>query len=124
MRWFWFPGGWRAGGGDAPRPPTADCSFSLEQMRRSGPDLWHRLSQDAELVAPATAAPTTSKRRVVTPPPAAPSAVKNFIDTEVFGKMVKDGIHSPKRSSDGEFLRRVTLDLTGEIAAPDTGNPF
>ncbi len=38
--------------------------------------------------------------------------------------MVKDGIHWTKRSSDGEFLRRVTLDLTGEIPAPDTVKAF
>src|ERR1700758_3204321 len=96
-------------------PPASDCPFSLEQMHKSGPELWHRLSQDAELVAPAAAAPAssagTSRRHAVAPVPGLPFVSRNFIDDEIFGKMVKDGVHWTTRSSDAEFLRRVTLDL-------------
>ena len=108
---------------DAPPPPTADCTLSLLPAHRSGSELWHRLSQSAELVAP-SAAPSTGKRRVVTPPPSVAFEAKNFIDTEVFGKMVKNGIHWTTASSDAELLRRVTLDLTGEIPDPDTVKAF
>lgn len=40
---------------------------------------------------------------------------KSFVDVRIFGKMQQDRIpHSPL-SSDAEFLRRVSLDLTGRI---------
>jgi hypothetical protein len=40
---------------------------------------------------------------------------KNFIDESIFDRMAGAGIQSAPLSSDGEFLRRVTLDLTGRI---------
>src|SRR6185369_11357419 len=46
-----------------------------------------------------------------------PSAIprKNFIDDAIFSRMATAGIKSAPIASDGEFLRRVTLDLTGRI---------
>jgi hypothetical protein len=99
-------------------PSAADCTFQAEQLR-SAPEMWHRLSQRAEAVAP-----SSSRRRVTTPPKGDPFVAKNFIDTEVFGKMVRDGILWTSRSSDSEFLRRVTLDLTGEIPDAATVRAF
>jgi uncharacterized protein DUF1549/uncharacterized protein DUF1553 len=93
-------------------PAAADCTFQADQFH-SAPEMWHRLSQRAEAVAP-----SPSRRRVSNPPKGDPFVAKNFIDTQIFGKMVRDGILWTARSSDEEFLRRVTLDLTGEI--PDT----
>ncbi len=40
---------------------------------------------------------------------------KNFIDDHIFGRMATDGIASAPLASDEEYLRRVTLDLTGRI---------
>jgi hypothetical protein len=40
---------------------------------------------------------------------------KNFIDDSIFGRMAAAGIQSAPIASDAEFLRRVTLDLTGRI---------
>src|SRR5262245_47240260 len=40
---------------------------------------------------------------------------KNFIDDYIFTKMASAGIQSAPLASDAEFLRRVTLDLTGRI---------
>jgi hypothetical protein len=40
---------------------------------------------------------------------------KNFIDDAIFNRMASAGIRSAPLSSDAEFLRRVTLDLTGRI---------
>ena len=40
---------------------------------------------------------------------------KNFIDESIFGRMATAGIRSAPLASDLEFLRRVTLDLTGRI---------
>src|SRR5262245_48052420 len=42
-------------------------------------------------------------------------ARKNFIDDSTFGRMSGAGIQSAPIASDVEFLRRVTLDLTGRI---------
>src|ERR1051326_935602 len=40
---------------------------------------------------------------------------KNFIDDAIFGRMATAGVRSAPLASDVEFLRRVTLDLTGRI---------
>ena len=40
---------------------------------------------------------------------------KNLIDQSIFGRMGSAGIQSAPIASDAEFLRRVTLDLTGRI---------
>jgi hypothetical protein len=40
---------------------------------------------------------------------------KNFIDDAIFGRMATAGVRSAPLASDLEFLRRVTLDLTGRI---------
>ena len=42
-------------------------------------------------------------------------AQKNLIDTSIFPRMAQAGIQSAPIASDGEFLRRVMLDLTGRI---------
>src|SRR5262245_30091600 len=43
----------------------------------------------------------------------APMPRKNFIDEYIFSRMERDGIRPAPLSSDLEFLRRVTFDLTG-----------
>ncbi|HMC21846.1 MAG TPA: DUF1553 domain-containing protein [Thermoanaerobaculia bacterium] len=102
-------------------PPAVDCTFHADQVR-SAPEMWHRLSQIAEAVAPNASA--SGRHRATTPPKGDPFTARNFIDTEIFGKMVRDGIIWTSRSSDEEFLRRVTLDLTGEIPDPATVRAF
>src|SRR5437868_6592623 len=42
---------------------------------------------------------------------------KNFVDDYIFNRMAGAGIQSSPLASDAEFLRRVTLDLTGRIPA-------
>ena len=39
----------------------------------------------------------------------------NFIDDFIFGKMAQNGVQSAPLTNDAEFLRRVSLDLTGRI---------
>src|SRR5205085_3000298 len=99
-------------------PSNADCTFHADQLR-SAPEMWHRLSARAEALAP-----SPTRRRATIPPKGDPFLAKNFIDTEIFGKMVRDGIVWTSRSSDEEFLRRVTLDLTGEIPDAATVRAF
>jgi len=51
--------------------------------------------------------------------PGAPYAVakayRNPVDQEIFGKMAADGVVPAARAGDTEFLRRVMLDLTGQV---------
>jgi hypothetical protein len=42
----------------------------------------------------------------------------NYIDDFIFGKMSDDGVAWAPLSDDAEFLRRVSLDLTGRIPTP------
>ena len=116
------------GAQEAPAP-AADCAFKAKLLR-SPRDTYHQLSLTTELLAPshltAQATATAPGRRRPGQPPTAstPPAPRNFIDSEIFGKMVQDGIQWTTRSSDAEFLRRVTLDLTGEIPDVDTVKAF
>jgi hypothetical protein len=48
----------------------------------------------------------------------------NFIDDEIFGRMASAGIRPAPLAPDVEFLRRVTLDLTGRIPGPDDVTNF
>jgi hypothetical protein len=51
--------------------------------------------------------------------PGAPYAVtrayRNPVDQEIFGKMAADGVVPTVRAGDAEFLRRVMLDLAGQV---------
>lgn len=110
-------------------PAKSDCLF--QPMARGNERLmWRDISERAELLAPSKVienAQVTARRRAVQPPaPGAPNAIplRNFVDVEVFGKMTRDGVKPTVLSSDEEFLRRVTLDLTGEIPTVETVRSF
>ena len=114
----------RAGENDA----RAECSFNPRAFR-SAVMMFHELSERAELVVPSVHAADTaasSRRRPVLPPVQTPLTftAKNFIDDEIFGKMVKDNIRWTSASTDEEILRRITLDLTGAIPDADTVKAF
>ena len=49
---------------------------------------------------------------------------KNFVDDILFGRMQRDGIQSAPLCGDAEYLRRVTLDLTGRIPKPEDVTAF
>ena len=48
----------------------------------------------------------------------------NFIDQRLFAKMAADNVQPAGPSSDAEFLRRVTVDLTGRIPTPEAAEAF
>jgi hypothetical protein len=48
----------------------------------------------------------------------------NFVDEHIFGKMERDGVRPAPVASDAEFLRRVTLDLTGRLPEVDAARKF
>src|SRR5437868_12751559 len=96
--------------------PPAVCLRSLPLISV------HALSVTADAVA-------TTRHRAATPPGGAapaggfPPAV-NFIDTDLFAAMRKDHVVPTQVASDEEFLRRVTLDLTGQIPDAVTVQAF
>ncbi|HXH37389.1 MAG TPA: DUF1549 domain-containing protein, partial [Thermoanaerobaculia bacterium] len=95
--------------------------FDLRSPREQQASLYHQLSVTAEAVAP-----SSGRHRAVEPPSGGdvyPISV-NYIDDEIFGKMKTDGIVPSALSSDDEFLRRVTMDLTGQIPDPATVQAF
>jgi hypothetical protein len=49
------------------------------------------------------------------PPYAVTKAYRNPVDQEIFGMMAANGVVPAARAGDAEFLRRVMLDLTGQI---------
>src|SRR5262249_39287580 len=49
---------------------------------------------------------------------------KNMIDAILFDKMERDNVASAPLCSDQEFIRRVTLDLTGRIPSPEDVTAF
>jgi len=105
-------------GEDVTTAPRAECTYDPAQVHTSR-ELAHLLSRNAEAVAP-----TPSKRRVVAPPPQSTFKSKNFVDDEIFGKMVRDHVAWTIPATDEQFLRRVTLDLTGQIPTSDQVNAF
>ncbi|HEX7192194.1 MAG TPA: DUF1553 domain-containing protein [Thermoanaerobaculia bacterium] len=109
-----------AGGGAASDEPHPECTFDPHALR-SPREIWHQLSATAEAVAP-----SSGRHRAVNPPAAPPQTftARNFIDSEIFGKMVNDKVRWTAPSTDEEFLRRVTLDITGAVPDSDTVKSF
>ncbi len=97
-----------------------ECSFNA-QTWRSQREIWHDVSQQTERVASDA---VRERRRGVQQPPSGGFVARNFIDDEIFGKMLRDKVLWTSRSGDEEFLRRVTLDLTGEIPDAATVKAF
>lgn len=95
-----------AAGAAPPECPYRGTTFDRQQ-------LWHRLSTNAETVAPTPGA--QGRRRAIAPIRNLP--VANFIDRYIGAKQQKALCQPTEITGDEEFLRRVTLDLTGE--APD-----
>lgn len=65
-----------------------------------------------------TSVPASSKQRVVGMRPV------SYIDAEISAKLAQDGIAAAPPSGDTEFLRRVTVDLTGTIPTADEVEAF
>lgn len=96
--------------------------FDLRSPQEQQASLYHQLSVRAEAVSP------SGRRRAVDPgtpaPPIDYPVSVNYIDDEIFGKMKTDGIPPAALTTDEEFLRRVTIDLTGQIPDPATVTAF
>jgi len=104
---------WSALAADAPVPKCPYVPFDRQALLQ-------RLSANAEAVAPSAA--TSGRRRAVRTD--GPLPVSNFIDTFINSKLQKTGVMPTVIAGDEEFLRRVTLDLTGEIPDRATVEAF
>ncbi len=94
---------------------AAECSYRrdpaafLEREVRGQREVYLRVGQFAR--AKTTSATASRKPASALPP-------RNFIDEEIFGELNKRGIPSAALSTDEEFIRRLTLDLTGRLPSP------
>lgn len=89
-----------------------DCTFDLTHSERPE-ERWRERSREAERVGAESAA---TRLRPTRPPVIEPPIpLQNVIDDELFGAMAADGIVPTRLTTDEEFIRRVTVDLTGDI---------
>jgi len=108
----------------ADEKPAIVCARSLPLIsaRQQQEAAVHLASLTAEAVS-------TTRHRAATPPGGAapagqfPAAV-NFIDNDLFSAMRQNSVVPAQLASDEEFLRRVTLDLTGQIPDSATVQSF
>ena len=106
---------------DAPPPPAAaDCAFAASH---ADPDGQLRRASASRV----TQSFAASHRVAVTGLPFQPVVHirrVNLVDDEIFGKMDADHVAPAPLCTDAEFLRRVTLDLTGRIPDAATAAAF
>src|SRR3989442_2510380 len=109
---------------ERPAVTAGDCTFL------SNPDDF-KVDSEVRYITRSDIAKRLSRYRMSTmslpdaqPLDAAQIPHKTFIDYMIFGRMAAAGIQSAPLASDAEFLRRVTLDLTGRIPSADDVNAF
>lgn len=105
---------------DSGTPPvftTADCTFFKE-----GPDKF--LGSEAQYRADLSRVTQMVSAKVGHPVATGDIGRKSFIDNYIFDKMAKDGVQPANLSTDAEFMRRVTLDLTGRIPTDNEVRAF
>jgi hypothetical protein len=90
-------------------PPAASDPHHPTSPRANSEDL----SRFTEAVAGSL--PSTSTRLIT---------INNYIDEFVFSRIRRDHIPHAEVCSDGEFLRRVSLDLTGRLPEPEKFREF
>ncbi len=84
-----------------------------------------KLGETAVLIRGAGQVSSASVGVIGPPIPDYPNVPRwNFIDNSVFGKLRKFNIIPSEVAEDGEFLRRVCLDLTGTLPPPERVRQF
>lgn len=99
-------------------PPEQGCNFTVNpdefkaSQARSQTEVYEQVRKFsfARNSAPVQAAADIPRR--------------NFIDDEIFGKLQTLGVPSAPLTTDEEFMRRVYLDLTGRVPAPQEVRDF
>jgi hypothetical protein len=93
---------------------AGDCPFGAPDSRESGRSRAQKVPDTLEPGGRASFARSHGTADLGSSPAPA-RTYHGAIDVEIFGKMAADGVRPTVRSSDAEFLRRVTLDLVGQI---------
>lgn len=99
--------------------PAADCAFVPSAVDPDGRLRREAVSRATRSLAASHAAETGSPFR-----PVPHHRRVNYVDEEIFGKMDADHVVPAPLATDAEFLRRVTLDLTGRIPDAATVSAF
>jgi hypothetical protein len=107
---------------------AAECSFRsdpntfLERQSRSVRDVFDRTSK----AFPARSSNNTSAgaKNKAFAEPASTLPPRSYIDEEIFGALAKANVPSAALSTDEEFVRRITLDLTGRMPSPSEIRAF
>lgn len=102
-------------GDDKPACPID--TLALRSPRQAQAATIHQLSLVSEAVA-------ASKPRAVGRPTGTMPPMVNFIDSDLFPAMTAAGVAPTAMAGDEEFLRRVSLDLTGQIPDAATVTAF
>ncbi len=97
-----------------------DCSYLREPDNFRGVEGRHRVDLSRQSEAIAGMLQQTATRLV----PAQELPRKNYIDQHIFDRMGRAGIESAPICTDEEYIRRVTLDLTGRIPKPEAVTAF
>jgi hypothetical protein len=113
----------KAGQESTKRATIDDCSFLQDPDKYKEALAEHReeLSRSTELISQARMAEGEAPAALV-PPQNIPR--KNLIDNILFDRMARDGVMSAAICTDEEFIRRVTLDVTGRIPSADDVTSF
>jgi hypothetical protein len=100
---------------ETPSATIHDCSYMNDPDRTRDLQAHHRTT-----ISRVTAAVRGSSEQAEMSLTAAQDIPRrNFIDTILFDRMTRDNIASAPLCTDAEFIRRVTLDLTGRIPSPE-----
>jgi hypothetical protein len=110
----------RAGAQQAGRLRDTDCSYLKDPRSFEGVDGRHRLDLSRQTEAISQDLQQTAGQLVA----AQEMPRKNYIDQHIFDRMGQAGIDSAPLCTDEEYLRRVTLDLTGRIPTAATVSAF
>ncbi len=100
---------WLAAAPNSAPPLTPLAEANAERAHRT----LDQAAPTASAVAEAVTLQAAGLRPVV--PSDAPVLRRNLIDEAIFSKMDRDGVPHARLASDGEFLRRVHIDLVGRI---------
>lgn len=117
----WTPAAAQEAAPEETAPSGRNCTWiaAPEQAQQRG----LRAQRDAyeRTLAFTRALPKSRAARTVS---ASQLPVRNFIDEEIFSRLQSEGVPAAPLSSDEEFLRRVSLDLTGRIPSADEIRAF
>ncbi len=125
---FWALGA--AAGGQAQEaqlpPGHADCTMFGPQRDRFVKPERERFALSATTAQVTHLRGTAVTMAVAAAQPAVvdPANYPSFIDRDVFGALRDAGVTPAPKTTDYEFIRRVTLDLTGRVPTPDRVQTF